>query len=89
MMLFGRCSLLRTTGMDSRCRKLTENIWVDLNKTNHCAFEKFSGTEKNGKSMLEVLSKVDNFVFKLQLTDEKISDNLKVAIVVKLNTTHS
>ena len=33
--------------------------------------------------MIEFLNKVDNIAFKLQSADEKISDNLKVAIVLK------
>ena len=46
-------------------------------------WQKFLELKKNGESMIEFLNKVDNIVFKLQSADEKISDNLKIAIVFK------
>ena len=46
-------------------------------------WQKFLELMKNGESMIEFLNKVDNIVFKLQSADEKISDNLKKAIILK------
>ena len=43
--------------------------------------QEFLELKKNGEWMIEFLNKVDNIVFKLQSADEKISDNLKIAIV--------
>ena len=43
----------------------------------------FLELKKRGESMIEFLNKVDNIVFKLQSADEKISDNLKIAIVLE------
>ena len=43
----------------------------------------FREGKKNGESMIEFLNKVDNFVFKLKPADEKISENLKTAIVIR------
>ena len=45
--------------------------------------QEFLELKKNGEWMIEFLNKVDNIVFKLQSADEKISDNLKIAIVFK------
>ena len=39
--------------------------------------------KKNGESMIEFLNKMNSIVIKLQSADEKISDNLKIAIVLK------
>ena len=39
--------------------------------------------KKNGESMIEFLNKVDNIVLSLKSADEKISGNLKIAIVLK------
>ena len=43
----------------------------------------FLELKKNGESIVEFLNKVDNIVIKLQSADEKISDNLKIAIVLE------
>ena len=43
--------------------------------------QEFLELKKNGEWMIEFLNKVDNNVFKLQSADEKISENLKIAIV--------
>ena len=45
--------------------------------------QEFLELKKNGESMIEFLNKVDNIVFKLQSAEEKISDNLIKAIVLK------
>ena len=63
---------------------------MDLNYENTCKkylerFEQaivivlrqdFLELKKNGDSMIEFLNKVDNIVFKLQSSDEMISENL-------------
>ena len=46
-------------------------------------WQEFLALKKNGESMIEFLNKMANIVFKLQSADEKISDNLKIAIVLK------
>ena len=47
-------------------------------------WQQFLELKKNGESTIEFLNKVDNIVFKIQSADEKISDNLKIAIVLKV-----
>ena len=46
-------------------------------------WQEFLELKKNGESMIEFLNKVDNIVFKLQSEDEKISNNMKISIVLK------
>ena len=45
--------------------------------------QEFLELKKNGESVIEFLNKVDDIVFKLQSADEKISDNLKISLVLK------
>ena len=47
-------------------------------------WQQFLELKKNGESTIEFLNKVDNIVFKIQSADEKISDNLKIAIFLKV-----
>ena len=46
-------------------------------------WQEFLKLKKNGEPVIEFLNKVDNIVLKLQSADEKMSDNLKIAIVLK------
>ena len=46
-------------------------------------WQEFLELKKNGESVIEFLNKVDNIVFKLHSADEKISHNLKIALVLK------
>ena len=46
-------------------------------------WQEFLKLKKNGEPMIEFLNKVDNIGFELQSAHEKISDNLKTAIVLK------
>ena len=43
----------------------------------------FLELKKNGESIIKFPNKVDNLVFKLQSAYKKISENLKIAIVLK------
>ena len=45
-------------------------------------WQEFQELKKNKELMIEFLNKIDIIVFKLQSADEKISDNLKTAIVL-------
>ena len=66
-------------------------IWKYLQKT--CGqvrasqiialWQEFLELKKNGESMIDFLNKVDSIVFKPQSADKKISDNLKIARVLK------
>ena len=66
-------------------------IWKYLQKTYgqiptrqiKVLWQEFLELKKNGESIIEFPNKVDNIVFKLQSADEKISYNLKIAIVLK------
>ena len=46
-------------------------------------WQEFLELKKNVESVIEFLNKVDDIVFKLQSADEKISDNLKITLVLK------
>ena len=66
-------------------------IWKYLQKTLRQSrtsqlivlWQEFLELKKNSESLIEFLNIVDNIVFKLQSAYETISDNLKIAIVLK------
>ena len=87
-MLLNDATLQMITAQNNRNRFET---WKNLQKTFGqirtrqiiVLWQEFLELKKNVESMLEFLNKVDNTVFKLQTADEKISENLKIAIVLK------
>ena len=61
---------------------LSKMIWQIRKNQIMVLWQEFLELKKNGESMIYFRNKVDNIVFKLQSADEKISDNLKIAIVL-------